>query len=97
MQQDIQLAQIPVFQFAIFYNNLLEFSDTATLNVTGPVHANTNIYVGSPANLTFNSIVTTVGNISAAGEHGLRHGDVDGDGKLSWFALARLAGWPDRR
>jgi hypothetical protein len=70
VQQDIQLAQIPVFQFAIFYNGLLEFSDTATLNVTGPVHANSNIYVGSPANLTFNSIVTTTGNISSPANAG---------------------------
>ncbi len=64
VQQDVQLAQIPVFQFAIFYNGLLEFSDTATLVVSGPVHANSNIYVGSPANLTFNSVVTTTGNIT---------------------------------
>ena len=70
VQQDVQLAQIPVFQFAIFYNGLLEFSDTATLNVTGPVHANSNIYVGSPANLTFNSIVTTTGNITAPANAG---------------------------
>ncbi|HEX3798266.1 MAG TPA: hypothetical protein VH413_06145 [Verrucomicrobiae bacterium] len=70
VQQDVQLAQIPVFQFAIFYNGLLEFSDTATLVVTGPVHANSNIYVGSPDNLTFNSIVTTTGNVSKPGNAG---------------------------
>jgi len=70
VQQDVQLAQIPVFQFAIFYNGLLEFSETATLNVTGPVHANTNIYVGSSANLTFNSLVTTTGNITSPANAG---------------------------
>lgn len=71
VQQDVQLAQIPVFQFAIFYNGLLEFSDTATFIITGPVHANSNIYVGSPSDLTFNSIVTTTGNITAPGNLGM--------------------------
>jgi hypothetical protein len=70
VQQDLQLAQIPVFQFAIFYNCLMEFSDTATMVVRGRVNANSNIYVGSPANLTFNSIVTASGNISSPGNAG---------------------------
>jgi hypothetical protein len=78
VQQDVQLAQIPVFQFAIFYNGLLEFSDTATLNVTGPVHANSNIYVGSPANLTFNSIVTSTGNITSPANAGYGTGSWTG-------------------
>jgi hypothetical protein len=84
VQQDVQLAEIPVFQFAIFYNGLLEFSDTATLNVTGPVHANSNIYVGSPDALTFNSIVTTTGNITSPGNAG--YGTGTWTGKVSYNA-----------
>ena len=38
VQQDIQMAEIPVFQFAIFYNNLLEFTDCAPLTINGRVH-----------------------------------------------------------
>ncbi len=66
VQQDIQLAEIPIFQFAIFYNSLLEFSDCAPLTVNGRVHCNTNIYVGclSSSSLTFNYFVTSSGIIT---------------------------------
>lgn len=64
VQQDIQLFGIPVFQFAIFYNGLLEFTWCAPFTINGRTHSNTNIYDGSSANLTFNSTVTSAGTIS---------------------------------
>ena len=64
VQQDVQMAQIPIFQFAIFYNSLLEFTWAAPLTVKGRVHCNTNIYVGSSADLDFNYTVTTAGVIT---------------------------------
>ncbi len=48
----------------------MEFSDTATLVVNGRVQCDSNIYVGSPANLTFNSLVTCSGTISAPANAG---------------------------
>lgn len=63
VQQDVQLISVPVFQFAIFYNGLLEFTWAATFTVNGRTHANGNIFVGSSADLTFNSTVTTTGGI----------------------------------
>lgn len=63
-QQDIELDLIPVFQFAIFYNSLLEFTWCAPFTVTGRTHANGNIYVGSISALKFNTLVTTTGTIS---------------------------------
>ena len=64
VQQDIQLFGIPIFQFAIFYNGLLEFTWCAPFTINGRTHSNTNIYDGSSANLTFNSTVTSAGTIS---------------------------------
>src|SRR5581483_10042694 len=64
VEQTVQLAEIPVFQFAIFYNSLLEFTTAGTLIVQGRVHANSNIYVGSGNPLTFNYTVTTTGIIT---------------------------------
>ena len=61
VQQDIELDSIPVFQFAIFYNSLLEFTWAAPLTVNGRAHANGNIFVGSASDLTFNSTATTTG------------------------------------
>ena len=65
-QQDVQMAEIPVFQFAIFYNQILEFSDCAPLTVNGRVQCNSNIDVGtvSSGSLTFNYLVTASGIIS---------------------------------
>jgi hypothetical protein len=76
VQQDIQMAEIPVFQFAIFYNTLLEFSDCATMVVNGRVHCNSNINVGctSSATLTFNYFVDTSGIITNPGAGGVSSG-----------------------
>jgi len=59
VQEDIELDSIPVFQFAIFYNGLLEFTWAAPFTVNGRTHANGSIFVGSASDLTFNSTVTT--------------------------------------
>jgi hypothetical protein len=61
--EDIQLISIPIFQFGIFYNGLLEFTWCATFTVNGRTHANGDIFVGSASALTFNSTVTTTGGI----------------------------------
>ena len=64
VQQDVQVAEIPVFQFAIFYNGLMEYTWCAPFTVTGRVHCNSNIYVGSSSALTFNYEVTCSGVIT---------------------------------
>ena len=63
--EDIQLISIPIFQFGIFYNGLMEFTWCATFTVNGRTHANGDIYVGqgSSATLTFNTTVTATGGI----------------------------------
>jgi hypothetical protein len=74
-QQEIELDLIPVFQFAIFYNSLLEFTWCAPFTVNGRTHANGNIYVGSIAALRFNTLVTTTGTISSPAWFGHQPGD----------------------
>jgi hypothetical protein len=78
VQQDIQLYGIPVFQFAIFYNGLLEFTWCAPFTVNGRTHSNTNIYTGSSANLTFNTTVTTACTISQPAWFGKTPGQYTG-------------------
>ena len=58
-----QTNSTPIFQFAIFYNSLLEFVWCAPMTVTGLTYANSDIYIGSICPLTFNSLVTTTGRI----------------------------------
>jgi hypothetical protein len=65
--QDVQMAEIPVFQFAIFYNGLMEFTDCAPFTINGRVQCNSNIYVGCPntsSSLTFNYFVNASGTIT---------------------------------
>lgn len=64
-QQDVLLALVPITQYAIFANGLLEFSTCATMVVNGRVHGNGSIYTGTSASLTFNGTVTATGTISS--------------------------------
>lgn len=79
VQQDVQLAQIPIFQFAIYYNSLLEFTWAAPFVVRGRVHANGDIYTGSAEDLTFHSPVTSSGTIRKRGWAGYSLGNMNGD------------------
>jgi hypothetical protein len=70
VQEDVLLALVPITQYAIFYNGLLEFSTCATMTVNGRVHANSAIYTGTSASLTFNGTVTTTSTISSPAWNG---------------------------
>ncbi len=61
MQQDIQLASIPVFQFAIFYSMDLEINPGAQMKVTGKVHSNASLYCAPRVGLEFADSVASVG------------------------------------
>lgn len=63
VNQDVQVASIPIFQFAIFYGLDLELNTMTTMNVNGRVHSNGIIYTYPSATLTFKSDVTSVGKI----------------------------------
>lgn len=64
--QDINLTRIPVFQYAIFFNVVLEFTPLPPMVVSGLVHCNTNIWMNPCGSLTFNSDVTASGTIYQA-------------------------------
>ena len=61
LQVDLQCDVVPMFQFAIFYNSLLEFTWAAPLTVRGATHANTNIFLGSSTPLVFTAFVSSSG------------------------------------
>jgi hypothetical protein len=56
-----QVYVVPIFQFAVFYDKLMEFTWSAAFTANGRVHGNGDIYVGGPSALTFNSLVTAGG------------------------------------
>jgi len=66
---------VSIFQRAIFYNGLLEFSDCAPMTINGRVHANGPIYTGSPSPLVFNDTVTTASALSSPAWDGYPQSD----------------------
>jgi hypothetical protein len=60
VMESLQFAEIPLFQFAIFYNMNLEIAAAQTLNIVGPVYSNGGIWSGS-THITFSSTVSAVG------------------------------------
>lgn len=64
VRQDIQIASIPVFQFAIFYGLNMEIGCGQPFTITGRVHSNKDLYVNPDNSMTFLTHVTAVGNIT---------------------------------
>ena len=60
--QKITLGQIPIFQFAIFYQDTMEIDPGATMNITGLVHGNNSLYL-APNGVT----LSFFGGVSSAG------------------------------
>lgn len=54
---------IPVFQFAIFYENDLELIPGPAMTLSGRVHSNSDIYFAAENSLTIDSNVTAAGDI----------------------------------
>jgi len=61
--QEIQLARIPVFQFAMYSSGDMEISCGQPLTIGGRVHANDHLYVEPDNKMTFQSDVTAVTSI----------------------------------
>jgi len=61
--QQIYFGVIPMFQFAIFYQNDMEVCPAPLMTVAGPVHGNGNIYLCPGNGLIFSNTVTGVSNI----------------------------------
>jgi hypothetical protein len=63
VSQSFQAAQIPIFQFAIFYNLNMEIAPGQAQNVIGRVFCNASIWAGA-SDLTFASTVQAVGTVN---------------------------------
>jgi Tfp pilus assembly protein PilX len=62
VQERFQLASIPLFQFAIFYNRDLEISPGADMIVNGRTHVNGDIWASPSGHLTFGDTAQATGN-----------------------------------
>ena len=66
MTRDVQLAQIPVFQFGVFSDGDLSYFSSDTFDMAGRVHTNGNLFLASgdsTTGLVFHSRITAVGEV----------------------------------
>ncbi|HZR15774.1 MAG TPA: hypothetical protein VFE51_00485 [Verrucomicrobiae bacterium] len=63
VMEQVDLARIPIFQFALYSSGDMEISCGQPFAVTGRVHSNQMLYVEPDSALTFQSSVTAVGDI----------------------------------
>lgn len=59
----MERALIPIFQFAIFYDDVLEWHPGPVMNLSGRVHSNGDLYIGSNRGLSIDSYMTAAGEI----------------------------------
>jgi hypothetical protein len=72
----LQDCAIPVSQFAVFFDGVLEFSTAPYMTLNGRVHANGAIHTGSSVPQTFNYTVSTAADISSPGYDAANSGAV---------------------
>lgn len=64
-RQQLTITEIPLFQFAIFYNEDLEFSPGANMTISGPVHSNGNLIARSQTG--FSNTIQFTDRVTAKG------------------------------
>jgi hypothetical protein len=60
--REIQNQLIPLFQFGVFYEGDLEIFPGPSMTFIGPIHTNSNLYMGAESEIRCQSLVTAVGN-----------------------------------
>jgi len=70
LQIQISDALIPLFQFAVFYENDLEIANEPIMTLGGRVHTNGDVYLNTWSDLYLDSYVTAAGSIY----HGMKSG-----------------------
>ena len=100
MMQDFETCLIPIFQFAIFYDDELEIAPGPDMTLVGRVHSNGDLYLQAGSRLEVESYMTAAGGIYHGRKPGCpagtSNGDVlikDADGVL--VSMKEGAGWLD--
>ena len=58
VQQDVQIASIPLYQFGVFYSSDLEICPSTSLTLSGRIHSNGSIYTQPTGTLNLSDSVT---------------------------------------
>lgn len=96
ISQNFERALVPIFQFAVFYNNDLEIAPGADMGIIGRVHTNGNLYLQSASALQLESFVTAAGNLyhGRKGPGAVDNGDLEvKDGTGTFVSMKDGADW----
>jgi hypothetical protein len=98
LSEKFETALVPIFQFAVFYNNDLEIAPGPAMTLMGRVHTNGNLWLQAGASLYIDSYVSAAGHIyhGRKGAGGVANGDVlirDTNG--NYVSMRDGAGWLD--
>ncbi len=63
--QSIEIRDVFLFNYAIFYNIPMEFHPGPNMTINGPVHSNVSSYLSTDATLTFANNLTIAGTLTA--------------------------------
>lgn len=63
LQMTVDASVVPVYQFAVFYENELEIAPGPAMTLGGRVHSNSDMYLQSDNSLKIDSYTTAAGNI----------------------------------
>ncbi len=78
LTQSFEVALVPLFQFAVFYENDLEIAPGPDMILNGRVHTNSNLWLQAGSELYIDSYVTAAGDIlhGRKGAGGITDGNV---------------------
>ncbi len=79
LNMSFQDALIPIFQFAVFYENDLELAPEFDMTLGGRIHSNGDIYLQSGNDLYLDSYLTSMGNVIHGSKPGSGQGSSSGD------------------
>ncbi len=98
LQQQFKAALVPIFQFAVFYDQDLEIAPGPEMNLLGRVHSNQDLYIQAGNTLRMDSYTTAAGHLY----HGRKGpGSVDNGDVLvknaagNYVSMKEGSGWLD--
>jgi hypothetical protein len=98
--QEFECAMVPIFQFAVFYENDLEIAPGPAMIIDGRIHSNKNIYLHSGDQIDINSYITAYGSIYHGGKPGSGVGEYGGEVNIkgadgNYYSMRDGADWLD--